>query len=514
MSRESELNSLVLLLHKRERGELFKGCVFARGIRENEKGVDMKKGMFGAQLAFLCGAVVAVSLGGCSKKNESKNFPRQPEIVSFKSNDEAKQAFQSARLLCGKSGECPENVGSLMFLQGEEVDVCTAFLISPKIIMTNSHCLPDGVATESTSGDENSKLVGGVIFKDQKQVVAIKQVLFSSKLGVSPLGPAWEQDYAFLEIAEPLTARKPVEISREGLKDNQIYRVVRVETPDEKSLTREVSEVSCKSVQGSVDSPGFVQDQQPIAVLSRCVLKHGNSGSPIFSEDHKVVALVSAMSRLSGSNAALTMFRQDLGESKGRSEMSLNLATNMSCVNFPKEVSVVARPGLCDAPLGKSDVDKVISVHNQLLAGQQSELEASLAKSLSRSSERSSGGVLWTSHRDAAQDLYIKQGFISRLALEPKCLQAPLSQPRAFELKNVFVRKRLDQDGRLALTHFSTTAVRVLLGATKFDSSVGYSIATIEKSEELPEWIGNDWQTSLWGGSKVLIKMCPSAEKK
>ncbi len=476
----------------------------------------MKKGMWDQAFGALVGTcVVVASLNGCSgQKSEPKNYPRQPEIVSFKSDEEAKSAFESAKLLCGKSGSCPDNIGSLMFQQGAEVDICTAFLVSPQVVMTNSHCLPEAADTARTIAGQEAKLIGGVIFKDQKQVIPIKQILFSSKLGVSPLGPAWEQDYAFLEISEALTGRKPVEISRDGLKDNENYRVLRVETPSDKSLTREISEVKCKAVQGSQDSPGFVQDQQPIAVLSRCVLRHGNSGSPVFSSDNKVVAIISAMSRLSGSNAALSMYRQDLGEHQEREEISLNLATNMSCVKFPKEVSVLARPGLCDNPLGKNEVDKVIAARNLFLAGVQSELEVTLAKKLRESSERASGGVSWSSHQDAAQGDYAKQGFVSRIAVEPKCLVTPILQTRAFDLKNFFVRKRLDQDGRLSLTHFSVTAVRVLLAATKPDASGGSSEVTIVKNEALPEWFGNDWQTSLWSRSKFLLKICPAEERK
>ena len=166
---------------------------------------------------------------------------------------------------------------------------CTAFLIAPDILMTNSHCIPEDLQESKSSCQKRI----WAVFPDRDGLPMVRSEC-STILAASPTeDPGRDTDYAFIILSEP-SSRTPLQISREGFKDGDTYSAHLVESENHTYTMIKFHQESCRAVHETVVFPDSNHDKAPVMVLADCRVHHGNSGSPILDSEGKVRGIVQA----------------------------------------------------------------------------------------------------------------------------------------------------------------------------------------------------------------------------
>jgi V8-like Glu-specific endopeptidase len=218
-------------------------------------------------------------------------------------------------------GDCPNQVGQFVALVGSKSYQCTASLIAPDVVLTNSHCLNND---EKLSPDEICKRAA-IVFANQsaagREVAECEKVLVKSKIDSADktnLNP----DYAILKLKTPLR-RGFFKISREGIADQAQLHVAKVNpTEDSQGGVLEVS--SCTALHGTFLSPNSTHDDDATEVVKGCRIIPGNSGSPLLNAQGLLVGVIFSIPE-----------RMSQNDEFAQKAVSLKaaLATNASCID-------------------------------------------------------------------------------------------------------------------------------------------------------------------------------------
>lgn len=243
----------------------------------------MKKIIFSILVLFV--STLFFSCGDDNKEDDY-DFP----YYDSENYSNIEKELQKAELYCENSSNCPENVG-LIFINIDNDDYyprigqCTGFLIAEDIVATNSHCLPDYLKSSIVQCD--SKIA--IRFMDSsdssknKNIFGCKEILDYSEI------KTFSPDYVFFKIEK--TGRKPFIIHKDGLKDNEIVSVAKINPLSfEKGGKLEIEE--CRVVLNSLLNFKSTSAWSRTGVILECDGIKGNSGSPILNNNGNVIGIL------------------------------------------------------------------------------------------------------------------------------------------------------------------------------------------------------------------------------
>jgi len=221
-------------------------------------------------------------------------------------------------LECSASdGQCPEAVGRLLTVfPDNSYSSCTGFLVTPQIIMTNSHCV------ELASADycEKTRFIVRTGKAGKTKVLRCSEVLLVNPLNADETHN--DGDYAFVKLAESTTLRPLTVETSLGVAEGQSYAIWSIDAPQ--GETPRVVRRDCEAVQRTVVLPHFENDHSSIVSLINCPIIPGNSGSPILNSAGQAVAIAYAGNEQDVADAHPIL--------QGR---RVALGVNFSCVIFP-----------------------------------------------------------------------------------------------------------------------------------------------------------------------------------
>ena len=259
---------------------------------------------------------------------------QSPEVVTIqpvKKDPTVSQinAAKNGKLFCDFYDECEPALAMISVATAEGIDRCSGFLISDHEVLTNDHCL------EAIPNRESA--CQGLLFAHFTHDVnrGCKRVsVRSHQNGIN------SQDYAIIELDEPVKDRKPLQVSRRGFKNNEWATIFRVQAGyDSKTesyngnQTKLKCQASLKSLMNiNVDSPLV-----PVMTFGDCAIQEGNSGSPMLNENGEVGAVVQGFLTVKGDELSELLKPYLLDEGYG--EMAI--ASQTRCM--PELVGIISK---------------------------------------------------------------------------------------------------------------------------------------------------------------------------
>ncbi len=264
---------------------------------------------------FLLIALLVVT--ACGQKDKSDGTSKM--IQRGQLEDGVDPFVGPQALECTSSdGQCPQAVGRLLSVYADKsFTSCTGFLITPQIIMTNSHCI-EGMTSEQYCAITRFIVRTG-------QGMKAKAVRCSEILQVNPLTEEEthnDNDYAFIKLAEPSDIKPLVVDAQAGVSENQTYAVWSIDA-DDGGMGRVVRR-DCEAIQRTLVLPHFEDKFSSVIALNNCAIIPGNSGSPIVDSHGHAVAIAYAGNDQETADAHPIL--------QGR---RVALGVNFACVDFP-----------------------------------------------------------------------------------------------------------------------------------------------------------------------------------
>lgn len=356
----------------------------------------------------------AILLGvGCGQKQDAKstgsltasNSPIPSQSGAFHI---PKDAVQNSRyfvnhinVACGEAkNDCNPSVAMLAAVHSTGAEVCTAFLIKPNQVLTNSHCVPVELKAAG------SKCSGEIqfVFGDQRRVTCSRIVVDSKDQNKNAI-----QDYAIIELAESLNDRMPFPVSDEGIEDETELKVIHVD-PAPEYQSKEgyffgiMRSHACESMMDHLANPIYQSRFSIDVSIKGCELRPGNSGSPLIDSNGRIRALVNRIfaPTLAGSAASRTS-----GLLIDTREQSAG-ATNLACIKelFPRAAQrAECHPDLKTYMIAQPDEEEVIAYRNAKEAKQQLEFQEKLTERVIDKSESLLVARKTRAELDSASDL-------------------------------------------------------------------------------------------------------------
>ncbi|MBA2404387.1 MAG: trypsin-like peptidase domain-containing protein [Bdellovibrionales bacterium] len=230
-------------------------------------------------LILLSLTVIFAACGKPAEKDVSLKKERiSPEQMSL--------IIDSQNITCGDQEFCPEGVARMFAINFEDVNTsstCSAFLIAPDLVMTNSHCVYGKKLSLAKicsglyfvfphNGFSYSAQCSQIIWRDNRQ-----QGRRHYRDG--------DNDFALIRLDQNIPLQ-PLKLRRGGLRAGaKVYPVV---VDQVGGYTAKITKLECL-VEKVMPKYGVVQ-------LSGCPVISGNSGAPVMDEDFNVVGVIFASS--------------------------------------------------------------------------------------------------------------------------------------------------------------------------------------------------------------------------
>jgi hypothetical protein len=284
--------------------------------------------------------VFAAASQGCGRA-----APQQSNQIPARDLSEAQLLAKQGALTCADARNCPSSVALLTAAKADAVSLCTAFLIAPDLMATNSHCIPDDL--KKAGSDCSSRI--WVKFADQPgapgEQAGCKSISHASKVDLSL------PDYAFFKLDRALS-RPVLPFSHEGFADGAQYSVDKVNPLSKTAPLGSLERVRCKTPHGTLLVPGSDSELSPLMTLADCEIVHGNSGSPIFDETGKIRGIVQATEIQDKLRSGLADKDIELVDGE---LAPLGVGTSFACVRAPSEPASLV---LADGCLAQQNVEK------------------------------------------------------------------------------------------------------------------------------------------------------------
>lgn len=218
--------------------------------------------------------------------------------------DSAYRVITNRPYITSTLSEIPEPSALLMFsvYDGKTFNAhqCSSSLIAPDVILTNSHCIPDFIKYRNPKkktglkknysckkwivahfpDNSDTRPVGGGLTEFNSSYVDCEKVIFASNNEAKPVikGFDFNQDYAIIKLAKPVTNRKFLTPEFDGIDANQMLYTY---SYDPQQGGGEFKRKECKAIEKSVL---LSKSEYPITqniLMADCVVIKGNSGSPV-----------------------------------------------------------------------------------------------------------------------------------------------------------------------------------------------------------------------------------------
>ena len=280
---------------------------------------------------------------GCAPKSEKTPPTGAFHAIMTKSFEEAQVGMGGSKVFCKDSSECHPAVGLLATIHYNRdnakypfsVAECTFSLVSPIMVQTNSHCIPDdlkragakitGRATVffpkiTANADPDSKDYPAES-ADGDEVLAVSEVHIDKSGSMLP-------DFAYIKLKTPVT-RPFLNINHNGLPDESAVTLYGVKPLSNKLPLVGSAHVShCTTVQNSGLLPDYNRDVTSLISLVGCDLDHGDSGSPIVFQNETRALYQAHLPAASIANA------MELSEQLEPS-VAIFLGTSLACIQPP-----------------------------------------------------------------------------------------------------------------------------------------------------------------------------------
>lgn len=323
---------------------------------------------------------MAMACAPTSPGPDSSISPSQAGMhpIDTTSPTDAEQKAMSGEVSCANPSSCHPAVAMLTSLSTDsQLGQCTAFLISPDIAVTNSHCIPTDLKTPG-SACGNRIWLHFPALPDYPDLRADCAEVISASALEKEVKPV--PDYALIRLAQAVQ-RPPLEISREGFKDGEIYRILKVDPMSQTSAQGSMTAALCKSVHNSALVPKSSDDRSLNMAFVDCEIVHGNSGSPIVDSQGKVRGVIELLFNSQTVNDSLARQKIPLLE---KTAPSLNAGTSLACLDLPQETGAGVPPAECTAIRALSDEASDSSVTRQVSGKLERNLEQAFQKIVSR----------------------------------------------------------------------------------------------------------------------------------
>lgn len=234
------------------------------------------------QLQTLLLISLTVLLAACGKP-ESKKISRKREHIT---PEQMSLILENQSITCGDQDFCPEGIARMFSINFEDASnssTCTAFLVAPDVVMTNTHCVYG-----NNMGLE--KICSGLYFAFPSQgfsyTAQCSKILWRDgrQHGRHHYRDG-DNDFALVKLDRkiPLT---PLKLITGALKRGAVVFPLVVDQIG--GFNARITKLECK-VEKETPKYGVVQ-------LANCPVIAGNSGSPVMDKDQNVVGIIFASS--------------------------------------------------------------------------------------------------------------------------------------------------------------------------------------------------------------------------
>lgn len=251
--------------------------------------------------------VFAVFCSSCAKKDSGLNNSdyTYPDYHYSPSLTVAQSMASTGTVDCSGTN-CHDSVGMLATVHPEKVEYvwglftsqfpvgqCTAFAVSPTVIVTNAHCVPNDLRSTGANCENRIWVTFPKTANFAGQRAGCRQIMVTSTIDEVPGSPNFTglPDYAFIELDRAI-ARTPLRLSQDGLADEAAVTIFKVNPISSDKLAGLMERKQCKALQRTLVIPSFDRADRPIVMLSGCNTIQGNSGSPVLDESGAVRAIL------------------------------------------------------------------------------------------------------------------------------------------------------------------------------------------------------------------------------
>jgi hypothetical protein len=232
---------------------------------------------------------LAVLMSACGrpegKKLSIQKIPITPEQMAL--------IIANQTITCSDPSFCPEGIArmfSINFEDSNESTTCSAFLVEPDLVMTNTHCVHG-------RDMDLEKICSGLyfVFPGQGSTYSAQcsNIIWSNRRQTSRINyRSGDNDFALIRLDRnmPFT---PFTIRFGGLKpDSKVFPVV---VDQMGGYNARITKLECQAER--------LVEKFGVAKLSNCPVISGNSGSPVLDENQNVVGIIFASSNNTIRNA-------------------------------------------------------------------------------------------------------------------------------------------------------------------------------------------------------------------
>lgn len=232
--------------------------------------------------SILCLVSMLVLSAACGKGGGTKSGKKYTKITA----EQIQKIMDNQYIKCGAvNGTCPKGVSRLLTLNPEAAEkssVCSGFMVSKNILVTNHHCVESQYECLNTHIAVYNGSTTNYLQTKCKNIIKTEQDYADSN------DPRREIDYTVLEIEDEFTGSTfSLSNTRAVVGDSVSAWVVDHTGLDDNEepnlLDSRITEFQCK-VESSSDSASMI--------LKNCPVIHGNSGSPAVNSAGKIIGVI------------------------------------------------------------------------------------------------------------------------------------------------------------------------------------------------------------------------------